>query len=86
MSEQEGAIIGCCLDCKWWSRRPDKRLGSCDLVLTDEFELVLGQPTLAIARTTGTVDYGKGRRLASAWLETDPTFGCIQWKQREVTF
>lgn len=66
--------FGYCKNCHWWTKRSenDTQNGYCDLATSDWGDADHPE-SLAIARDS---------EPHSAWLETSPDFGCVQWKER----
>jgi len=68
-----------CADCRWWRDPRDieelgARIGEC--VLTESASDMNGPPKKSLASAA----YGPGHY---AILETEATFGCVQWERRE---
>lgn len=68
-----------CVNCKWWRAPRDIgglgiRIGEC--VLTESASDMGAPPRKSLA----SANYGPGHY---AILDTEATFGCVQWQKRE---
>jgi hypothetical protein len=61
-----------CEMCRWWNRMPGHQRGTCcwRKSITNE----------SLEQDTPFVVFEDG---ATAWLETEPSFGCVCWEARE---
>lgn len=69
-------MSGSCKDCRHWYTHPcvkEKNIGSCQLATSSD-----AQPD-----NPSTLAWAEDTEQYSAWLNTKPEFGCVQFEEKE---